>query len=372
MSRHEMRLARELAAFCLSSRRKRVKDAEEKIKALEGLSEQKRKELLKRFSKDNKKYLCNFTEWYKSFKFHKISNTEKKAFLTRDEMAVICKRYEIDYPEQRQVTRNKDRFLKKYGSFIHRKWLYATEDIKPEEIDRFVMEHDTIVKPRDGSLGSGIIKIPKGTENASEIVFQKQFPIVLEECVVNVDELAEFHPASLNTVRVTTISNGKDVRILGAELRVGNHGKICDNAAAGGVLASIDIDSGMINSHGFDKMGEEMTEHPESGKAFLGVQIPMWEDVIKTCKAAALFDKNTRLIGWDIAVTLNGIEVIEANSLPSPEGFQLTTQRGIRERFISILKELHLPYRDVLIWEWLIKKMMPVICLLGRKRVSNT
>lgn len=374
--RYEIHLGCELAALYEINSKYSMREAEEKIKSIDGLSDQKKAQYLKLFKQDLKKTGADFSEWYYAYKMYELSDKEKKSYLTRQDMLSIYKKNDLLYPGQIPPTRYKDKFLRKYAAFVHRKWIVVTKDSDPEETDRFNEEHDTIVKPKDGSLGKDIIKLQKGTKDASEIVSRRKLPVILEECVENIRELAEFHAPSLNTIRIVTLSNGTDVRILGCALRTGVHGNVCDNAEAGGFFAAVDPDSGIVLSNGFSKSGEESAEHPDSGKVFKGFHIPMWEEVRTACIQAALVDKRSMLVGWDFAVTTQGVELIEGNSHPGILTLQVPLHEGIRGKFFAIMKELHLQYRDVLFWIWLIRKAAPAMLLkkkirAGMKRMKH-
>lgn len=366
--RHEITLGYKLSAYYWGARKNRLREAKEEIMAIEGLSDQKKAQFLRLYEKDYKRTRSNISEWYYGYKMYELSYKEKKSFLSRQDMIAINKKYELLFPEQLPTTKNKDAFLQKYAAFAHRKWIVVTKNSDPEKINRFIAENDTIVKPLDSSKGKDIIKIKKGTKDASEIVLRRQLPVMLEECVVNTKELAEFHSFSLNTIRIVTLSNGTDVRILGCVLRIGNHGNVFDNADAGGFFAAVDPDSGIVLSNGVSKSGEEVTEHPESGKVFKGFRIPMWEEVKRICMRAALYNKQSMMIGWDFAVTTSGVELIEGNSHPGTETLQIPLREGIKGKLFAIMKELRLQYWDILIWIWLIGKAIPVKHLWDRIR----
>lgn len=54
-------------------------------------------------------------------------------------------------------------------------------------------------------------------------------------------------------------------------------------------------------------------KHPASGIIMPGLKIPNWEEVIKTVTKAAMKMERIGYIGWDVAVTENGCELIEEN-----------------------------------------------------------
>jgi len=97
---------------------------------------------------------------------------------------------------------------------------------------------------------------------------------------------------------------------------VGIGKSIVDNFSAGGALYNIDINTGYIDNKGIGHDYNKYIFHPDTNICMLGFQIPNWDNVIKNvCQAAGMIP-NCRFIGWDVAVTCNGIELIEGNHNP--------------------------------------------------------
>lgn len=46
------------------------------------------------------------------------------------------------------------------------------------------------------------------------------------------------------------------------------------------------------------------------------MKIPMWDKVLETVTNAAKLIPQVRFIGWDIAITNSGVEIIEGNHNP--------------------------------------------------------
>ena len=345
---HQMRLIKYLRHFLIKRRRTWLKKSEEMIDKLP-LDEKEKQRLYAGYCRDIDRYGPKFTEYYYSYRFPELSVKQKREFISMRDILAIVEKYRILYPEQWLINRNKERFLTEYASFVHRKWMYVNGSSEKNEVQTFLDNYDVIVKPTNSCSGNGVYKLHRG-EGSADVILNGGLPAMLEECIYNEASLAEFHPASLNTIRVVTISNGKAVKIFGTVLRTGNFNSVFDNADAGGYFAEIDAETGIVISNGVTEMGEEAEAHPASGKVFKGYQVPRWDEVIDTCKRAALYKKDATLTAWDVAITDHEIDMIEGNSAPSIEIHQIPLHRGVRKKLYSIMDELDLPYRDVMFW----------------------
>lgn len=109
--RHEAYLGNVLSAFYCESYGNIMREAEEIIREIDGLSDQKKAQYLKRYKEDYKKTRANFGEWYYGYNMYALSGKEKKSFLTTQDIIAISKKYELRFPEQLPTTKYKDRFL---------------------------------------------------------------------------------------------------------------------------------------------------------------------------------------------------------------------------------------------------------------------
>jgi len=57
----------------------------------------------------------------------------------------------------------------------------------------------------------------------------------------------------------------------------------------------------------------EVGRRPITGQTLSGLQPPMWQDIVKLCKKAALAFLPSKCLSWDIAMTSAGPVLIEAN-----------------------------------------------------------
>ena len=363
----QCRLCVRLFRYLRRWRTRSIASAKEQIESLPELSSQEKVDLFSRYCKDYYKYRAKIGEWYYSYLFPEISEAKKREYLTQRDMGVMTEiKYNLLFPDQWQIMKKKQVFLDKYAPFVHRKWLYVDTDTEQKVVQDFLDRYEVIVKPTNRMSGQGVYKLSRG--QSAEKVVSGELPVLVEQCVYNVPELAEFHPSSLNTVRVTTVTNGVDVRVLGASLRTGNNNSVFDNADAGGYFAEIDEKTGIIISDGISEKGAVVTAHPASGKVFRGTAIPLWDEVISACVAASLHLQGTYLVAWDIAVTPNGIEFIEGNSLPSMEVHQMPLHVGVRKKLYGIFDELNMPYKDAVVLTRIISWMLHIQSLFTSLR----
>lgn len=278
-------------------------------------------------------HLVSYSEYMYQYEFWHLNEDERRKYISRLEMRLF---YERTIPEHiGKLFRNKVDFLRHFDSFIHRKWI-ITKDVTFEEFRDFVRNTDCIAKPIEGSLGTGIFKIPRG--EVDESLFKKCVAenLLIEECISNENSIAQFHKYSLNTIRLTTVSRRGEV--LGTFLRVGRHGNIVDNAHAGGIFAQINPDTGEIESDGIDTDGHRYVTHPDSGVPFKGFEIPRWKEILDICRAAHSVVPEATVVGWDICIdSNNNIEIIEGNHLPDVDVLQSPLKIGIREKVESML-----------------------------------
>jgi len=136
------------------------------------------------------------------------------------------------------------------------------------------------------------------------------------------------NPTTTNTVRLLTCWDYESNTpfIARGVQRIGRQGMYAaDNAALGGLVTQIDLDSGTLGhiahrSHGPVKY---IKNHPDSGVPVYGTKIPHFEavktDVIRMCYELNFIP----YMGWDIVITEDSFKVLEVNSLSDVYIYQL-------------------------------------------------
>lgn len=221
-----------------------------------------------------------------------------------------------------RILNNKHLFNSHFSKFIHRHWLYSQEMDFTAFSALCDKSQALIIKPEDGVEGGGIYKIlPPGDLDDRRKAFDefRQNSVMIEECIKQHPDMI-YNNASVNTIRAHSIidRDGK-VHLLKMLLRVGVGDSVVDNYANGGCVYELDTDTGHIISPSLKKDGSEVYIHPGTDKFMLGRRVPNWDKVKRVVKEAHLLLPQCQFIGWDVAVSDNGIELIEGNHNPDYE-----------------------------------------------------
>ena len=301
-------------------------------------------EIRKLYIADLKRYMFTFDEWFCQYRLCGESDEIKSTFISRSAAQKMYRA--IIQPEWRRLFHDKKIFAQTFKPFIKRRILEVLGGGKSADIQDFISKsasHAIIVKPVAGSLGQGIFKVEASDladESEKQRLLKKIYSTesIIEECIKGCEDLQKFHPQSLNTIRVVTVSNGSMHRVFGSFFRMGCGNAVIDNAHAGGIFAHIDIDNGIIDSDGVDTQGCTYEKHPDSNITIKGTGIPQWEEIKAACIEAHKLCKNF-MVGWDVVVNSdNHIDFIEGNHAPDMDVMQSPLRKGIRRDFEKAYK----------------------------------
>ena len=308
-----------------------VKQFEEK-KPKEGSLQDYRKAMIR--------HRISFKE-YTTYRFFDLDENERNAYLSEKEMKCIYRKI----AETQTLKWCVDKILshEKFAPYMHRAWI-CPKSCSFDDFKQFVVSQDCIIKPSTGSLGKGVFMVRQGDDVDLKALYEccRQKNLIVEERLFSCQEIAEFHPESLNTIRVMTMSYGGRTEVIGSVFRMGVGTSIVDNGAEGGILAPIDSKTGVIIGDGKDEDGHVFKQHPDSGKTIKGFHIPYWEKLIESCKRMVSLVPEIRIVGWDICVCADGrIEMIEVNSAPHIMVLQTAYGIGLKPRILTLGKEVY-------------------------------
>ncbi|HKM28525.1 MAG TPA: sugar-transfer associated ATP-grasp domain-containing protein, partial [Anaerovoracaceae bacterium] len=122
---------------------------------------------------------------------------------------------------------------------------------------------------------------------------------------------------TVNTIRMIVMRdiNTNKFKIFFAVQRIGTSATIpVDNGSRGGLVANIDLETGVLSEARCLHNRNVYKVHPDSGAPIEGAVIPDWEDI--KAEVLALTNKMPYMhfIAWDILKTEEGICVIEGNT----------------------------------------------------------
>jgi hypothetical protein len=286
------------------------------------------------------KYNISILEYFQ-FHFYRLSTNERKTFAGTGFM------YEyqllMNPRSARKILSDKDKFLKEYHSFVRHQFTTIEElgrNPKASEIlanpsGKIVLKHSR------GQCGIGV-EVRNANEFGTLSLIQRLAETkndLVEEFVVQHNDLMKLSPSGLNTVRIVTqLEKNNEVIILAARLRISVN-SVVDNLAAGNLAAPINLETGVVEGPGVysDITRSDEFKHPITGQQIVGFQVPFWAETIKMIKAAAKFNTSNRSVGWDVAITNRGPELIEANHDWCKLLWQLPVKKGLKPILESFL-----------------------------------
>ena len=236
----------------------------------------------------------------------------------------------------------KEKTYERFHDFYGRELIYFSSAAQKEEFLSFFRRHSSgIIKPSDqyGGIGIEILRITNDTD--PEQLWEKsctKMPFVLEELIEQAPEMNSFYPDAVNTVRyVTFFHNGELTRMLAA-LRLGRGGSVVDNATSGGIYTLVDTETGRIKGPARSDLNELFEKHPDTGIRFEGSTIPRWEELNALVEKVVRVVPEQKLVGWDFALSKDGWVMVEGNSTPALQSFNL--DHGMRAEITGLFKEV--------------------------------
>lgn len=278
---------------------------------------------------------------YRVFGFVNLTSKERKTFLTMNKNLELVRRF--NNKDTYETYRNKTLFFKKFNQHIHRKWLDLNTKT-PEDLKNF-SENKTAIFVKSissfGGQGIGEIKISPHTDFKSlynELILSGQ--TLVEEKIIQHEKMNSLHPESINTLRIVTITINGKVNVISRILRMGQQGSVVDNITSGGIYAPIN-EKGIVSHPAFcDKNGKAFTHHPTTGTKIIGFEIPFFAESVSLIKEIAAQETQMSYVGWDVAITPDGPELVEGNHLPSYEIMQNYVHRDGNEGLLPTIEKI--------------------------------
>lgn len=250
---------------------------------------------------------------YVRFEFYKKNHQERNRYLTTYRCQKLLKKFGY----YNTTTYGKIAEYNTFAEFIHRPWIVATKDTDSQSIKDFIAKQGVVFAKLDhGDQGKGVMKIKSDDYKAIEELLKecKQDSFVVEGVIEQASEIAAINPSSVNTVRAySMLKKNGEAEILGIMLRVGRKGSHVDNWGSGGIGYDFDLETGVCVSYGRDKKNNPYIFHPDSNVQMVGYRLPNFENLRKTIIELSHKVPEARFVGWDIAITPNGYELVEMN-----------------------------------------------------------
>lgn len=142
-----------------------------------------------------------------------------------------------------------------------------------------------------------------------------------------IQEMAEFCPNTVNTVRYLIGRIDGKMQMIGAYVRIGTKkSRFVENYNAGGVLCCVDEQGYFSEGNIVDDATStniKITHHPDSNKLLKG-RIPLWDEIVVIGEKLDVLFPQMCYLGIDFVLTSNNqVKILEINSLTSFDGIQL-------------------------------------------------
>lgn len=278
---------------------------------------------------------------YFLYDFQKLSEKGRAEYMGDFMKDMLCTK--IEDKNARKIFHDKALTYEYFRDYFHRDCIVVD---KPEDwsaFSEFTKKHDKfLIKAVFESRGKSIYlvdrKLNEKTDRDLFDMIMKTGKCLVEEYIVQGAPLSNIHSESVNTVRFATAYIDGDVKLLFAELRMGCGDSFVDNAGAGGIVALIDIKSGIVSGIGCRENGERYIFHPDSNVKIVGTELPEWEALLKLVKELAAVVPQQKYVGWDLAYSQDGWVLVEGNHRAQMVGYQLCCGHGVRKEILGALK----------------------------------
>jgi len=258
---------------------------------------------------------CSYEDYF-VFKLYELTPEQQAEYVTFGLFKKMRVRYN-DTLIAKAVFDNKVEFNKTYDDCINHKWFYNRDISYDSFLEKIDGIDNILVKPLEATQGKGILKVNCRVSDSDKRALYKritnQAESIVEEYIIQHDDVMAFCPTSVNTLRITTLNAKGKCNFLYAVFRMGR-GAVVDNFHAGGIACAVDLKTGITTTHAVDLDGNVYLENPYSGLKIKGFQIPYWDKIIETCEKIYNRVDGVNLIGWDFAITPDGVDLIEGNT----------------------------------------------------------
>ena len=269
-----------------------------------------------------------FIDYYEA-DFAALSPRERRTFMTSLIQHHIAQR--LNDPAAAEVFADKRLFHRRFASLTRREWL-DLEQAGPGELEEFASRHPVLIAKEPVSReGHGVFRYQAGdvadwAAFHADLVARGQ--LLVEEAIVQHPYLAEYCAGTVNTTRLVSYFDGRDVHILSRVQKFGR-GAVSDQFTWGGFFTMLDRAGRSVGQGHSGKNNTFYPVHPDSGKSIVEFQVPLWDQVVALIDEAARVVPEVPYVGWDVAVGPERPLLIEGNWIPGLYETRVTAT-GIR------------------------------------------
>ena len=285
------------------------------------------------------KYKIGYIDYMKG-NYINLNKEERKKMLTASNYFALMKYLN---PNLYRVTQD-DKFIcnKVYHKYVKRTYI----DLRVttlEEFKEFLKgKKNVFAKLIDSFGGQGIKKIKVDEIKDIEALYHeliKKRQHLIEEEIKQHKVLNEINGAAVNNIRIVSLLKDNKVHIIAKVLRI-NDG-LTDTISCHDIQGMLDEDGNLLGRMVDDDLNIFET-HPVTGFKFKGLKVPYMKEVLELVESAAREVPDLRYIGWDIAITPDGPEIIEVNPYACYTNYQyyLMHDDGVKMNYLEQIHDI--------------------------------
>ena len=275
-------------------------------------------------------------EEYFLYHFDEKSDSGRKKYIGRLELDML--QAQLNSFGKPEILNNKEKTYELFKDYYCRDLVCIRDRSQKEAFLSFTNKHRAfVIKPLSTYGGKGIERVEVYSFQDAEEAFERyvqQFPFLIEELIIQDPVMAKFHPQSVNTVRYNTFFNEGKLTRVQAAIRMGRGGNCVDNSSSGGLFALVDTETGIVKEAARSLHGEQFLIHPDTGIQIIGAKIPSWKELNELLEYVVRVLPEQKQVGWDFALSKNGWVLVEANSHPAIQRFDLA--HGLRQQIVDV------------------------------------
>ena len=281
------------------------------------------------------------------------TEAEKQTFISH--MDRINYMHHLNKVEDEHLMTNKYETYQLLRDYYGRDVICIDADSNIEEFRCFFEKHEKfVIKPIGMATSIGVRKATRKDfdENGDEAfrailteitAVQSQYKwakgsgAIVEEVIQQGEELKQPHPASINSVRLTTLRCKRGIKIFYPVLRIGMGGEFLCCGAVGSILTGINVDTGVTETDGHNEWNEHYTVHPNTGIPIKGIAIPKWNELCSLAADLANRFETLNYIGWDFVYTVDEKWIVMEGNENGEFLGQIAYQKGLLQEFQQLI-----------------------------------
>jgi hypothetical protein len=222
---------------------------------------------------------------------------------------------------------------------------------------------DLFVKPTQGKGGCGAERwdyqppdFYQGTDGSllteAELLdhlktLSREQGYLVQPRAVNHPLIADLSNGALITMRIMTCRNEQGgVEVTNAVLRMARGlNTVVDNFHAGGIAAKVDLRTGELgraSDRGVRTAIGWCDTHPDTGARIFGRRLPLWGETLALVQRAHAVFSDRIIVGWDVALLKDGLQLVEGNGAPDLDIIQRTHREPLGNARLGQLLAFHL------------------------------